>query len=140
MLERCGQLTLLLLCCSGGCGHSTVAAAPANTLVLELGGANPSLQEAMQKLGLQPKSGRAPANAPAEPLPEPEPAAPAPAPESERVLEVKLEKGQNLYELARKHLGAAARWREIAEFNRFDEAKLNRLREGTLVRIPLRKN
>jgi nucleoid-associated protein YgaU len=136
MLER--PVTLLLLL-SAACSRGPSAAASANTLVLELGGTNVPLQESMQRLGVQPKPARAREEAP-QPAVTPPPAdVPQPPPAAD-VLEVKLEKGQSLYELARKHLGSATRWREIAEFNHFDEARLTRLREGTVVRIPLHKD
>jgi nucleoid-associated protein YgaU len=135
MIER--PVTLLLLLC-GACSRGPTAVS-ANTLVLELGGTNVPLPESMQRLGLQPRPSRPREEAPP-PATSPEQPEPAPAPPASEVLEVKLEKGQNLYELARKHLGSATRWREIADFNHFDETRLTRLREGTVVRIPPHKD
>ena len=138
MLERCAPVTLLLLLC--GCSRGPANAATADTLVLELGGSNRPLQESMQRLGVKPKPPPEEAPQPSAPAPpDVPPPASQPKPAAD-VLEVKLEKGQTLYDLARKHLGSATRWREIAEFNHIDEARLNRLREGTLIRVPLRKN
>jgi nucleoid-associated protein YgaU len=142
MLERCGSVTLLLLLC--GCSRGPVHAASPDTLVLELGGSNVPLPESMQRLGVQPRPPREETpqatNPPATNPPASDAPAPAPQPAAAAdFIEVKLEKNQTLYELAKKHLGSATRWREIAEFNHIDEARLNKLREGTVIRVPVRK-
>lgn len=116
------------------CGHPGEPAAAADTLVLELGGDNRPLSESLARLGIAPAAPPSPPSADPTPAPPPAPV-PPPAVEPE-VLEVPLQKGQTLSELAREHLGSAQRWREIADFNGWDEAHLRRLQEGTVVRIP----
>ena len=61
------------------------------------------------------------------------PPTPAPAP-AERI--VRLRAGQTIYGLAREHLGAAARYREILERNGWSEQQAARLPTGTPVKLP----
>ena len=57
----------------------------------------------------------------------------APAP-VERI--VRLRAGQTIYGLAREHLGAAARYREILDRNGWSERQAARLPAGTPVKLP----
>lgn len=157
-----GLLFLLpLLPCA--CTRAEAAAVAPDTLVLEIGGGNPSLSEALQKLGVAPRPPALVIPRPAPPQPVvPEPAVTPPRnppgvapdappdtpvrpPQDEPVpspgpavagLVVRLQKGETLGDLALRHLGTSKRWKELAEFNGFDLANLHRLREGTEVRIP----
>lgn len=141
------------------CTRAEAAAVAKDTLVLEIGGGNPSLSEALQKLGVaqRPPALVIPRPAPLQPVvpgpavtppadppdappdtpvrPPQDAPAPPPAPAA-AVLVVRLQKGETLGDLALRHLGTSKKWKELAEFNGFDLANLHRLREGTEVRIP----
>lgn len=145
--------------CSGG------GAAPTGgdgLMVLEVGGEQRSLRQALQKAGLAvpPPIDLAPAPAElppaelgrgavdgprAEPRPaEPPPPAPTPPPKSEPesapapadYTTVTLGEGQTLIHLARKHLGDGNRFRDILALNGWTEAESRRLKPGTKVKIP----
>lgn len=113
-------------------------------LVIELGGDNPSLRDALQALGMLPEPEPPPAPPPQETAPM-EPVAPPPEPELQpepppepEFFTVLLKERETLWDLAREHLGKGARWTEILALNGWTEAQARRLRAGTTVRIPRR--
>ena len=142
---------------ASGCGSDAKAESVDGTLVLQLGGSQPSLREALRKRGIViepaavaephapvprsapplPSSQRPPAPAPA-PEPEPQPAPqPAPvAPPQPKWFTVNLAKGETLTVLARRHLGDGNRYREIQQLNGWSDWQVKRLPVGQEVRIP----
>jgi nucleoid-associated protein YgaU len=51
---------------------------------------------------------------------------------------IRVQKGDSLYALSRKHLGSGARWREIADVNGLNDADVQRLAIGRELRLPRR--
>lgn len=127
-------------------------------LVLELGGASPSLAASLERLGVEllpaqqvppgpladvapPERGPSasdpsPDSAPdrdqaAPPEPSAPPTRPAPA-----WFEVELGPRQTLMDLAQEHLGSARRFKEIMDLNGWSDRDARRLRVGTLVKVP----
>jgi nucleoid-associated protein YgaU len=116
-----------------------------NELVLVVGGEQASLRQALAAAGVVsdpprevPRGERgggeaSPGGEPPQPEPSPEPRDPPPA----DYVVVRLERGQTLIHLAKKHLGDGRRFREILQFNGWDEDDARRLREGQTVKIPV---
>jgi len=144
---------------ASSCGSSEAASKPLDgTLVLEVGGANSSLREALSAAGVAMGEARRlrsvepepePDTRPVEPEPQPtqppprsdrEQPAPVPTPEPPpppRYRTVVLERGQTLIHLAKIHLGNGNRFREILTANGWSEAQARRLAEGTKVKVPI---
>ena len=147
---------------SSSCAES--AAAPRvsdGTLVLEVGGGQSSLRQALAGVGITigpahllwdreapagpGDAGNQPSSAGAGPEPEPEgvpPPAPSdqlPAPSGDGAATklVTLKRGQTLIHLAKEHLGSGNRFRELLELNGWSDAEARRLAEGTKVRVPV---
>lgn len=141
---------------AASCGSSEAASKPSDgTLVLEVGGANSSLREALSAAGVAMGEARRlrsvepePVPDPVEPSPQPvhepeprveperSPVAPEP-PQPTRYRTVVLERGQTLIHLAKIHLGNGNRFREILTANGWSEAQARRLAEGTKVKVPI---
>ncbi len=144
------------------CADSNAAArATAGTLVLEVGGQQSSLRQALLAAGITPSVAQRLRDVDVEPAPE-QPAAvpppreqaspasheptpapiPTPAPPVERdtPLVVILGEGQSLMHLARKHLGDGARVSEILQLNGWSEADARRLLAGQKVKLPKKGN
>lgn len=132
-----------------GCADPAAAAPRADELVLEVGGGHPSLHEALVAVGravAAPEVRRVGSDTPLvheeppdrrpdpEPQPQPEPR-PDPAPVGHIV--VRLERGETLIHLAKKHLGNGNRFREILAANGWSERDARRLPEGQPVKIPV---
>lgn len=154
--SACG-LGLAIVC---GCERAEVrASAPSpDDLVLELGGASPSLRAALLRLATkgapstptptpvpqgQPEVGGTPTPAVTprvEPPPriEPPPPVEPPPPAAPPPRTVRLPAGGTLYALAREHLGDGNRWPEITALNGWTEARAARLPVGTEVKLPPR--
>jgi nucleoid-associated protein YgaU len=123
-----------------------VQAARDGMLVLEVGGDHGSLQKALVAAGAvvaPPHELGARADEPIvqgieqiEPLPSPEDPPPIEAPPADHIV-VRLERGQTLIHLARKHLGNGNRFREILAFNGWSERDARKLPEGQLVKVPV---
>lgn len=143
------------------CGEPAAAAAPPrDVLVLEVGGAQPSLREALIALGREvgapqhvaplpveaaPPSHREPLDQPVDPgprrdpKPEPGPTVdpqrePPPEQSSEWVI-VRLGENEGLIHVARRHLGDGRRFGEIMEWNGWTERQTRRLPIGQEIRI-----
>jgi nucleoid-associated protein YgaU len=137
-----------------GCTSSDGAPKPSDgVLVIEVGGEQPSLREALLAHGVTVAPARslrpeapAPVSTGEEPPAErdespnaapPEPGAkPVTPPEAESYVVVKLGRGQTLIHLAKKHLGDGNRFRDILALNGWTEADARRLRENQDVKIP----
>ncbi len=122
------------------CGGA--AAAPRATdgiLVLEVGGAHESLRAALLAAGVVPvAAGGEPTSVDASAT-ENEPVTAAPpeiTPAADHVVVV-LGRGETLAQIAKRHLGNAARYREILARNGWTEAQARRLPEGQLVKVPV---
>lgn len=146
-----GLLVLLAACERGA------AVVHADELVLEVGGARPSLRAELlargEAVGLpqrvrvvpvapppapQPQPAPQPEPQP-DPQPEPQPQPipiPLPDPTPPAFKVVKLKRNQTLMHLSQEHLGTTRRWKEILALNGWSEAQANRLREGIDVKIP----
>ena len=142
--------------CGSGCDGPARAAAADGTLVLEVGGPHASLRESLRQAGVvitpavdyepsvrvEPSPRTVPVDpeprqrqvSPEPPLPRTEPAPTPPAP---TWFEVPLQKHETLILLARRHLGDGNRYREIMTLNGWTAEQTRRLKEGTLVRIPI---
>ena len=140
---------------SVGCTSNDGAPKPSDgVLVIEVGGQQPSLREALAAHGVTVAPARllrpersAPVSAAEEPpaerdnLPQESPAGPqgkpVPPPEpAESFVVVKLARGQTLIHLAKKHLGDGNRYRDILALNGWTEADARRLRENQDVKVP----
>jgi nucleoid-associated protein YgaU len=124
------------------CARPTAAAPSGDALVLELGGGQGSLRQALVAAGVD-----APAPAPvitppaaAAPRPQDEsvdPPAVAPAPPQPDHIVVELGRGETLIHLAKKYLGDGNRFREILTANGWTERDARRLPAGQAVKVPL---
>lgn len=160
------RLSVLLSGVLVACGQPAPSRPGANTLVLEVGGDHGSLRRSLVAAGVaveashrlrsdpavaapDPATGAAvgPSAAPQQtpprqegppaplPTPAPEPVDPAPQPEPDHLV-VRLQRGQTLIHLAKKHLGNGNRYREIMACNGWNDADTRRLKEGQEVKIP----
>lgn len=123
-------------------------------LVLELGGASPSLAASLQRLGVEllpaqqvppgpvadaapPERGPSASDGSPDPDPQALPEQPvAPPPSAPAWFEVALGPRQTLMDLAQEHLGSARRFKEIMDLNGWSDRDARRLRVGTMVKIP----
>lgn len=138
---------LLLPIWSAACGRPTAAAPKADALVLELGGEQGSLRQALVAAGIAPAPHATAEDAapPDEPdaapevgaQPEPVPIAVEPPAVTPDHIEVELGRGETLIHLAKKHLGNGNRFREILTANGWTEQDARRLPAGQRVKIPL---
>ncbi|HZN37485.1 MAG TPA: hypothetical protein VFD82_01710 [Planctomycetota bacterium] len=134
-----------------GCTSSDGAPKPSDgVLILEVGGEQPSLREALAAHGVIVAPARllrpedpAPVSSGEESPPEPDEPPPksqskpvAPPEPAESFVVVKLARGQTLIHLAKKHLGDGNRFRDILALNGWTEADARRLRENQDVKIP----
>lgn len=160
-MRRYPVLCAVVAFLGSSCGDAAAARRSHDgTLVLELGGSNPSLREALAGRGIALAAAhrlRDPEPEPAveptpteEPVPQPpadpvagtdEPVPPAPEvvtpPPAPTTKTVTLKRGQTLIDLAKEHLGNANRFREILAINGWNEARARKLAEGTKVLIPV---
>jgi nucleoid-associated protein YgaU len=141
---------------AAACGRPTAASSASDgALLLEVGGVNSSLREALAAAGIVTAPPHRLRPEP-EPVPAPEPMSapaaggaaeaadprevasdpPVPPPAVAEHVEVRLAKGQTLIHLAKQHLGDGNRFREILDLNGWDEADARRLREGQVVKVP----
>lgn len=142
------------LCCSlalsflaAACAESKAGArAPDGVLVLEVGGDQSSLREALHAAGVafdarprlpdaepvrsEPLPDTPPPGPAIEPGPQPTPAAP---PETWFTVEMKT--GDSLIQIAKKHLGNGNRFRDILKWNGWSEDDALTLRPGTKVKM-----
>jgi hypothetical protein len=139
---RCLLRTLwpLVVVAWPACARPAAAARTGDTLVLEVGGEQGSLRQALVAAGVL-APGRRTAEpeqvVPVEPAdvpPEPE-VAPPPAPDH---IMVELGAGETLIHLAKRHLGDGNRFRDILTANGWTEGDARRLPAGQMVRIPVR--
>ena len=127
------------------CGGAPRSVPQEDVLILELGGLNQPLREALLRFGLPGEeivevlvSAPPPAeSAPATPQPTVSPAQRTTAREPE-LLTVYLQENETIYGLARTHLGSGSRFRELLAVNGWTEAQASRLPVGTAVKVPLR--
>ena len=104
------------------CPRPAPEAPTGNRLVLEVGGEQTSLREALREMGR-------PVGAPKRlrPAPPAQPLAPA---EQEWVI-VKMKQGDaNLGDVAKRHLGSSRRYLDIQRWNDIDDEQAKRLRVG----------
>jgi nucleoid-associated protein YgaU len=142
------------------CGQPVEARRSDGTLVLEVGGPQPSLRAALLAAGVevpppirlamvdgaaapaanaeaQSSPSSAAPSAPAPPVAEPASATPkASTTEPAAYFVVQLAPKQTLIHLAKRHLGDGNRFRELMELNGWSEADARRLQPGTAVKIP----
>ena len=145
------------------CGESAAASRVSDgTLVLEVGGGQSSLRQALAGVGITigpahllwdrdpapagpMDGGNQPPSPEAEPEPQPEavappaPVEPPPSPSAAgpATKVVTLKRGQTLIHLAKEHLGSGNRFRELLELNGWSDEEARRLAEGTKVRVPV---
>jgi len=139
------------------CSESAAATVPGDgTLILEVGGQQDSLREALAAAGITiaPAQRVRDVEVRQEPVPEPDGGVPVPPTAEEPMVRpdvvqppvvepqwktVALKRGQTLIHLAKEHLGNGNRFRELLECNGWTEAQARRLPEGTKVRVPVDK-
>jgi len=133
-----GAAAGFVLLAGAACGGEAAAGHAGDRLVLEVGGEQSSLREALRAAGATSAPGDAQTESNGErnattrdapPVPPPEPPPPA-------WFEVTLADGDTPIHLARRHLGDANRFREILALNGWDEGDARRLRAGQKVKIP----
>ncbi len=139
---RSRAAVVLLGAVFASCGGSPAGSGTTDgVLVLEVGGSHGSLRAALLAAGVTPAAAvagegpsaadaAAPATGPVTPPP------PEDAPAADHVV-VALGRGETLAQLAKRHLGSAARYREILARNGWTEAEARRLPEGQLVKVPV---
>jgi hypothetical protein len=144
----CAWICLAAASALGSCGEPAQAATAEDTLVLEVGGGQASLRDALRSMGREvapprltppaaapegpahagPAAPREAAARPVEPSPEP---SPSPPPEAlEEWVWVELLEDETLSHASYRLLGTSRRWREIMAWNGIQEADLRRLRAG----------
>jgi nucleoid-associated protein YgaU len=162
-MQILGCVLLAVLVGVAACGGDpAIAPTGDGALVLEVGGGQPSLRQALERAGLPvpprvdlatpvaapsaPEGEPVPAgdasaarqqdgaSPPAQPQPQPQ-QPPASASDTTHVV-VTLAEGQTLIHLARKHLGDGNRFREILALNGWTESESRRLKPGTKVKVP----
>lgn len=134
----------------GSCGEPAQAATAEDTLVLEVGGGQASLRDALRSMGREvappklmppaalpqvpartgPDAPREAPARPAEPAAEPPPSPPPPPEALEEWVWAELLKDETLSHASYRLLGTSRRWREIMAWNGIQEADLRRLRTG----------
>ena len=127
------------------CGGAPRSVPQDDVLILELGGLNQPLREALLRFGLPGEEiveVLVPAPLPAEsaqatPHPTVSPAQRTTARQPE-FFTVYLHENETIYGLARTHLGNGARVHELLAVNGWTEAQASRLPVGTPVKVPLR--
>ena len=127
------------------CGGPPRSVPQEDVLILELGGINQPLREALLRFALpgdETLEVLVPVPSPARseqaiPQPTVSPAERTTAREPE-FLTVYLRENETLYGLARTHLGSGSRFRELLDVNGWSEAQASRLPVGTPVKVPLR--
>lgn len=134
---------LLLL---GSCGGKPAAAAAVDgTLVLEVGGDQPSLSGDLRRLGVELRPAPGPAALPPSPQIDPPPRPvgdppvhePPPPPDPEPAyIEIELKTGQTIGALAQQYLGTSRRYQEILDLNHLTEASARRIKAGSRIKIP----
>ncbi|MBL8752742.1 MAG: LysM peptidoglycan-binding domain-containing protein [Planctomycetes bacterium] len=135
-------------CAFVACGESHAKPRSGDgTLVLEVGGNQPSLREALQAAGVElapparPNVDATPQPEPKGPTTPPREQSPPPAvdtPPAPTFFEVEMKAGDSLILLARRHLGNGNRFRELLELNGWSEQDALSLRPGTKVKVPRR--
>lgn len=144
------------------CAESAAASRVSDgTLVLEVGGGQSSLREALAAVGITigpahllwdreaaagpgdagnqpppPGAGPEPGPGGVAPTAPPDPP-PAPTGDGAATKVVTLKRGQTLIHLAKEHLGSGNRFRELLDLNGWSDAEARRLAEGTKVRVPV---
>lgn len=160
MRSSSSLLVVLVGVLAASCSETASAARKSDgTLVLEVGGGQSSLRQALAAVGITIGPAhllwdREPApvgpgdlgnQSPppgVEPEPQPEVVVP-PAPEEPPAAAgtatkvVTLKRGQTLIHLAKEHLGSGNRFRELLELNGWSDEDARRLAEGTKVRVPV---
>lgn len=137
-----GAAAGLVLLAGAACGGEAAAGQVGDRLVLEVGGEQSSLREALRAAGVTPAPRDAqpepeePRKASTEEAPPAPPPTPSPEPPPPAWFEVTLADGDTPIHLARRHLGDANRFREILALNGWDESDARRLRPGQKVKIP----
>lgn len=134
-MRRTCAAAVLLGALFASCGGSSAGSRTTDgVLLLEVGGSHESLRAALLAAGAAPAATAADASAAAEGPPTSAP--PETAPAADHVV-VALGRGETLAQLAKRHLGNAARYREILARNGWSEAEARRLPEGQLVKVPV---
>lgn len=134
---------------TAACAESNAGSrASDGVLVLEVGGEQASLREALHAVGVEvaprPRAEvtdvppgpveQVPPPGPGEqPQPQPQPT-PAPAPQ-ETWFTVEMKSGDSLIQIAKKHLGNGNRFRDILKWNGWSEDDALTLRPGTKVKL-----
>ena len=144
--------SLALACVA--CGDPASAQRSDGALVLEVGGEQPSLREALITVGALPREPvqpppnehpprtsrgetETPPQRPTDPAIEaPVDGPPNPAAGDDSYFLVELEEEQTLIHVAKKHLGDGNRFRELLELNGWSEADARRLQVGQKVKVP----
>ncbi len=147
---------LVVSACLPSCSESAAATVPGDgTLILEVGGQQGSLREALAAAGvtmapaqrvrdLEVRQESVPVldgagqdpKQPPEPVVDPD-QVPLPTPTEPQFKTVSLKRGQTLIHLAKEHLGNGNRFRELLECNGWTETQARRLPEGAQVKVPV---
>jgi nucleoid-associated protein YgaU len=140
--------SLALSCVVTACAESKAGARTSDgVLVLEVGGDQSSLREALHAAGVafdarprlpdaepvrtEPLSDSPPPDPTTAPVPQPTP----PAPPAETWFTVEMKSGDSLIQIAKKHLGNGNRFRDILKWNGWSEDDALTLRPGTKVKL-----
>lgn len=141
MRRSCSTLWPFVLVGLVACARPTPAPRSGDALVLELGGGQASLRQALVAAGVLAAPKPAPEVEPGPgPAVDPEPPPPIDAvpvpPRPDHIL-VELGRGETLIHLAKKYLGDGNRFRDILTANGWTEQDARRLPAGQLVRVPV---